>query len=313
MTIYHVKENTCYQANTTALAIPEICRRKGIECITYTIEQFWAKHLQIDHDPKAVFIIEAAFGHNRGWNVAELRRFIPNGKIVCLGGDTIWFLKTGEKEAFEYNQVDLWLDLMSEVVEQFRYEGLRADLWKWTISEVYIERIKKWFADVNLMDMKYKKNNDLICLMTLNNHYRKSLDNYLKSVGRPYIFGNGVFSSHDHDLFPAYLKSWVCLGTSSPAWTDDIRTMKGFRDWIAPFLGTVLIYDDHPQILSEYGGGTVVPIYQYYDFPSIFKRIDELKSDGDGYRDLLDKQKSWALSNSLETQFERLLTKHGIV
>ena len=89
--------------------------------------------------------------------------------------------------------------------------------------------------------------------------------------------------------------------------SSDLRSMKGFRDWIAPFCGTLLVYDNFPDILDV---GSFIPIYKYEDWNDAARIIKELKRSSYVYDLILKKQKQWALENTLEKQFIKIFEKH---
>ena len=79
--------------------------------------------------------------------------------------------------------------------------------------------------------------------------------------------------------------------------------MKGFRDWIAPFCNTPLIYDDYPDILDI---GPIIPTYKYGEWATAGKLIRELQEDKDRYNSLIEQQKEWCLDNTLERQLLKI-------
>lgn len=309
--IYFVDEELTYAKETIGRAVPETCRRLGVECCVIPADA-WSRHeTPTDQSNQAVVLLQAAHGQN--WNVTQIRERFPNGKLVVLGGDTIWSLANNKPEPLNPHEVDFWWDTMDEVIEQFTNEGINTDKWMWTASEVYMERIRQWRSVNN----SRPKQIDAICLITMNHPYRRHMETFFRERNISCLFGNGSFSSHDHILFPAYADAWVSIGTTSPSWTGDIRTMKGFRDWIAPCIGTVLIYDDHPQIIRDFDGGNeegkTVPLYNYENFDEIIQLINVFKEHPYAYEHYILRQLAWIFQNSLEVQFTNLFKKHNLV
>jgi hypothetical protein len=306
--IYHVVENTCYQKLTNGLAIPNMAKMLGIECKTYTVDEFQNAHIDYDSTQEAVFITESAFFRNRcQFTPSDLRKRIRNGKIVNLSSDAIMYNYKGFDEIdCKPEDIDLWLDLMDLPVQRYKSKGFKVDKWKWTISAAYIDQIEKYDAP------KYNKETDYVCLAQTNSVYRKNLKNHLASNRLIGTFGNGCLSSELPDLYKLYNQAKVCIGTSSPAGLDNIQTNKGFRDWIAPFFGTILIYDDFSEMDWV---GPDVPRYCYDEYTDLVSLINTVKwSMSDEYYNIyIEKQKKLARNNTLEKQFIQLFKKHDIL
>jgi len=306
--IYHISEESYYQKFTNVLAIQNLCQSKKLPFKTYDISEFEAHRIDIDHDPKAVFIVEDAFAARGNWSAKTLRTFVPNGKIVIQGGDTAYLLEQNRSTGFNRFQVDLWLDTMRPVVEQFRSEGIISDIWKWTISKQFME----WAKTYSESNVKQAETRSVISLIVANTEYRKRLVQTFRDSKYILTVGTGKISSLPNVLFPLYFNSIVAVGTTSPSWTGNLRTMKGFRDWFAPFLGTVLIYDDHEQIINEYGGHDVLPIYEYDRQQSVLELIDELVDEPEKYSSFLKKQQVWAEANTIDQQLEDVFTRNQV-
>jgi hypothetical protein len=244
-------------------------------------------------------------------SMKELRKYIPNGKLVCLGGDTIWFLRRNEDHINSPHEVDLWLDLLDEVVVYYNNIGVKADSWMWTISESLLNECEEY---KNNIDVDFdKKDMDFVSFITISTEYRRNMVDYFNKRKKTFAVGVKCDSDNVADMISAYKKAWFHLGTTSPSWTTGIRTMKGFRDWLAPALNTLLIYDDFPEIRKKFGGGYIVPLYDYNYFESAEILMEYIRNDKELYKHLLKMQKTWIEYNTLEKQFLRKFRKHNII
>ena len=300
--IYHIVEPSCYQRLTNGLAIPEFARRNNIEHKTYSIEDFLSYKCDIDSSNNSIFFTESAFLRNNV-TLKDVRKLVPNGKIVNIGSDTIY--SKDFEEISDIHEVDLWLDTMSCCVRHYNDIGIKAEKFRWTISESFVSEIEKF-------EYKNRKDVDFICLARQNSPYRKQLAGKLLVNGYFGYWGTGTITSDLPDLGHIYNSCYVCIGTSSPAGNINIRSMKGFRDWIAPFFGTVLIYDKHIDMM-EYDG--YIDWYEYNSFESLSNLIIHYREmyhkENEKYQETLEEQKFIALEYSIEKQFQRIFDKYG--
>ncbi len=305
--IYHIVEQSCYQKLTNGLTIPNVAKELGIGCKTYSVSEFLAGQIDKDSSEYAVFITESAFLRNRNeFSLSDLRRRIPNGKIVNLGSDSILFNLQNKDEFGDIKpeNIDLWLDTMEFSAKYYQDKGLKTDIWKWTISEDYIKQIEQ-------LNIDYTKDKDYVCLARLNSPYRKRLKQNLDTAGLLGTFGDGTISSELEDLYKLYSSSFVAIGTTSPAGLDDIRTMKGFRDWIAPFFGTLLIYDRHDEMAWAYESLFTYDYDNFSDLETLILSIEQFTPNV--YNGWVEKQKKFIRKHTLEEQFIQLFNKHDIV
>lgn len=304
--IYNIIEPSCYQRLTNGLAIPEIAKANNIECKTYTIEEFLSLKCDIDSSNEAIFFTESAFLRS-DISFSDVRSLVPNGKIINIGSDSIYFTRENKDEILEVEEVDLWLDTMSECVEYYRNKGLKSEQYYWTISEAYIREIEQ-HTYISRKEM------DFVCLARVNSEYRRNLSSNLFINGYNGYWGTGSISSDLPFLGELYHSCYVCLGTTSPAGNINIRSMKGFRDWIAPFFGTVLIYDYHPDMYEFH---IDLDFYEYEYFQSITSIIEYYKDlyikFPHKYIEKVKKQQETAISNSIEKQLNDLLFKYKYI
>ena len=86
------------------------------------------------------------------------------------------------------------------------------------------------------------------------------------------------------------------------------RCMKGFRDFLAPFCNSVLIYDDYHDVLKYFvdDEGIIVPIFSFTEFFTIDNIYEKLTKDQELYNNYIKRQKKWATNNTLYKQFTKL-------
>lgn len=227
----------------------------------------------------------------------------PKSKMIALGSDSINFLPKGEFDYIE--DVNLFLDLLDEVVENYSKEkNIISDSWMWTLSDELADiiKIEMEVDNLNILEKEF----DYIFLADIKQEYRKNLIKYLQENNKKIYYGGNHMNQDFSGLFKSYKKSKFTLGSTSPSWTSG-RTMKGFRDWIGPLLGSLLIYDDHPDILRKY---YEAPTYKYEKFESILTLTDILERNKILYQKILLDQQKWALENTIDKQLEIILKKY---
>tara|TARA_R100000995_G_C3428018_1_gene97157 strand:+ start:89 stop:376 length:288 start_codon:yes stop_codon:yes gene_type:complete len=81
--------------------------------------------------------------------------------------------------------------------------------------------------------------------------------------------------------------------------------MKGVKDFLAPLMGSILIYDDFYWNKIFYKD--VFPIYEYDDIETIRTVYDKVTKDEDTINKVLSKQVSWIKEHSFFNQFTNIL------
>lgn len=315
MKFIHISEWAFYERLTTSLAFRGLAKRLGAEIQCIDIEDFGGRRIERD-ETASIVTFHAAHSKIYSFPVSEMRTYWPNAKIVALGSDSIPYLhgythqdaRYGVWKDYEYNspeEVDLHLDTLSEVIRAYSSRGVKTDQWLWTASESYMDYVSA-FARPHISPSS-QKDIDAISLIDVKTEYRRNMRDYLVGKGLKVAIGTG--EQNLDRIWNWYRRSWVVIGTTSGGWTPQ-RTMKGFRDWLAPVLGTVLIYDDHEDAVENYPWDT--PFYEYGDFEQIATFIKALKGDPWMYSRIVNSQLEWAKENTLENQFEKLFKKHGI-
>lgn len=315
MKIYAVTEfDKPFVYLTTGLAFKALGDILGCEAIVSDYPVWGHRKLEKDSGNDAVVLFEAAYLDYVKMSTKELRSFFPNAKFVALGSDTTYYVTN--KKGFQFDsplEVDLFLDSMDHVCEDYAKLGIKTDSWMWTTSGENLRQVTE-FTKNNPAE----KDNDFVSVLapwtiTREGSYRKAMVDYLRARG--YTFeqggGNGHMDKDVEKIYRTYVRSRFTLGTTSHD-NPTIRGMKGWRDWIGPHLGAALIYDDHPDVLRKYHNNGLVPVYPYGDFEKICVLADELKANSRLFDALLERQRQWAEANTIERQLASLLIKHGI-
>jgi hypothetical protein len=290
------------------------CIGKGIEglskytnipIIIYDQQDIANGNIIKDNDD-IILLFEAGCFQHAGWSLSKVKDWFPNSKLIPIAADTNIYLFLRNQHQLDYELVDLWLDLDTRCIDYYKNLGIQADQWMWTISDWFIDYIKK--TTITLDTKRY----DFIGvyhIVSMIDGYRARLINYLKDHNLSFTNGGGN-GHEDNDLerlINYYYHSHITLGTTSHNIGEDFRTPKGFRDWIGPFTGTPLIYDDYPMIMDCYQD--TVPYYKYKDFDSIVELYNKYKGD----QKLLQKQQTWATNNTIDKQLYRLLQKYEFI
>lgn len=284
----------------------------GYEHKFYTQEQLAAEQIEHDSDPGALFMFEPALLKLQHKTTKDIRRWFPNCKIVVLSSEAMtykhgyqwWYPQnlTHEFEIYDGHETDLWLDINSEIVADYAAKGLTTDIWEMTTSQYLIDQFSS--------RARLPKTQDMICLIGHSNSYRDALKGF---INQRYTCRWGMHPSQANfelnHLYQIFSESRLVLGTSSPCWFTN-RSMKGFRDWLGPICGTVLIYDNYPDVLTQY---PVVPTYNYDDFETIADLANTLIDDPELYKRTLDEQMAWIRQNTIAKQLYDRMLKHGII
>jgi hypothetical protein len=229
----------------------------------------------------------------------SIKKKIPNLKVVFLGSDTHYTGRTEEGKILGLEQlewpIDLYLDSIKSVTEEAQ-DYVESAHYYWTASRSVIDII-------NELELSKEKQYDAICLCSTDNSgfYRREMFQALDEQSL-WVLRN-LREKDLFKIFDIYARSWVALGTTTPCFDTKARSMKGFRDWIAPFCNTPLIYDDYPDILDI---GPIIPTYKYGEWETAGKLIRELQEDKDRYNSLIEQQKEWCLDNTLERQLLKI-------
>lgn len=287
-----------------------LAKRIGYEYKGYPLDQFAAGQVDTDTSPETLFIFEGADLKVSWKTTKDIKAWFPNAKLIALTGESKTYKygythytnnPTKEFEFYDGYDVDLWLDGNDEIVEDYRKKGLTVDYWMWTTSHFLIDT----FID----RPRLPKTQDVICLIGHRGEYRHRLVQFMDQRYRCQWGKGAGDGNYDFEhLYQSFSGSWVVLGTSSPCWWTN-RSVKGWRDWLGPINGTVLIYDDYPDAVRKYP----CPFYKYEDFSSIVTLIESLKNDPHLYATILNTQIEWIKNNTIAIQLYDRLTQYKIL
>jgi hypothetical protein len=223
-----------------------------------------------------------------------IRGKFPNAKLVMMAADSIYY---GFPDASPW-KVDLWMDTVKAAVA--KTTKFPAEHFYWNVSETILK-------DIQASQIKIEKTRWFVSLCHAASAERTRFMNDLRCHGKEVLWNQNLWDLHK--IYEMYATCWFALGHTSPVHDNKARSMKGFRDWIAPELGTILIYDDYPDIRDL----EIVPMYRYLDAGSVINLADRLKNDKGYYEQILGLQKKWAWDNSLEKQITRAFKKYGFL
>ncbi len=242
--------------------------------------------------------------------IDDLRKRCPLSKIIVFAGDSHYYLAGYEngapwelydiQQGYEYlypGEVDLHLDLMQSVVDEYTRRGIRAASWDWSVCQHDI--------DDSLQYRGVTKDHNFIFLGNLCSQYRRIFTEVVKS-NKYSIITSGMFPVEQTPR--SYARADVCIGSTSPVFGNDevhakhVRSMKGARDWIAPFHNTVLIYDNFDEVVNRWHS-TV--LYNYFSPSTICDAYEYIQRVGS--KDILERQRQWAVENTLDKQFSRFI------
>lgn len=302
--IYSYEETSCHGFNyeyvTIYKAFEQICRNLQWEFFPVNKNNNWEEILP----DKSSDIILVSFDDSAHLQkpINWIKTILPNCKIVILGGDAIYASNFEQYE--DIKLVDLHLEMLSETINIYKERSYNVARWMWTTSEYLLNKIYQ--TDLPKSPIKVY---DAIALFRIREYnvtpYRCQLIEFFNKEKMSLLTNLG--ENDLQKIFQLYNKSWVSLGSTSSSWPSPRRSLKGFRDWISPFCGTVLVYDNHPDVISLYT--TDLPIYNYSNFQSIKNIINTIKTlSTKQYNDILVEQQQWVLGNTLERQFTNILT-----
>lgn len=305
MCVISIIEDNCYQKWTLGLAIPNFCQKSHIPYIQYHIDKLRQRTIS-GFDGKCVLMVDAAFLQPIG-TIQFIRSKCPKAKIVVFGSDTIEYIACNKNEFNGIEEVYLFLETMDEAVKYYTDREIRSDHWIWSFSEAFIQDIKT--EEIN-------KELDVCCLLRVMTEYRRELVDGLskryKTLFSDGKYAGGIATNQKDEIVNLYNKTNIILGTTSPAATKN-RTMKGFRDFIAPFCGSLLIYDNHPQVMKRYFANQEVDFYDYNSLDTLSRLIDNILSlNKNQYREKVNFQKECFKKHSLEKQLKVIFDKYDL-
>lgn len=289
MKIYCYYPDNFLWYNTINLALKNISSENNIEYIGVPYKNIsYINELSKD-ESECILCLENNYDYTKDIYNKLISNF-PNSKIVLLSTDTVY---TPPKPFWK---VHLYLDTVKNSLQNiFWWQG---EHFYWTISEDIIKDIEHTAFKINSKDY------DCICLCRGSSEERIK---FLNEVGAR--FNLEIFDLPE--IYWQYNESWIVLGHTMSVWNKGYRTMKGFRDWLAPFCGSVLIYDDFPDIIDI--GEQILPTYKYGNSNEARKLIDKFKKDPILYENTIKLQKTWAIENTLEKQLSKIFKKHKLI
>lgn len=254
-------------------------------------------------DKRVLVVVEAAY--LQGCQpISKLREelFGEASKFIVLGSDTVYRSSTNLCEWPQCSEADLFLDLVDGAAVGFqRRHGVPANTWMWTPSNTML-KLLHGFAHLT-RDVPRAAKTVTLFMRIAGFPFREAMVKGLQAAGYTVHGGLDPTAGTLQEIFMLYRRSVVVVGsTSSSVPWSPCRSMKGFRDWIGPPLGAVLIYDDHPDVLRKYAH---VPTHQHGNLTDLLLLLqrDHVSHVGSEQRHrLLAQQQRWLASNLLDWQ-----------
>lgn len=225
-------------------------------------------------------------------DLRNLKKKCPNAKLIVFSADTIYSGEGADKWATW--EPDLWLDTIESVVLNTTLFPCKQLFW--TISESVINEIQSLSHELN-----FEKTNFFLTMCRCAQPERFLFFHELEIRNKRVRHTLNLWEPKL--IYQSYAESWFSLGISSPVWAGKPRSMKGYRDWIAPFCDTVLIYDDYPDVQKYWP----CPIYKFQDYKDCIRITTDLITNPKEYQRWIEIQKQWGYNNTIEKQLERIL------
>src|SRR6185436_8817213 len=176
-------------------------------------------------------------------------------KIMSLASDTIWWMHHGGQQIHDQHLIDLNLELIPQAIDWMDRKGWKVDRWLWTCSDLNIAELKS-ICNQDKVDWQRKTIDTIGCYgpWTIDNPgYRHDMVKWLKENGVSFTQGANNAGHQDKSIntvYQSYMDSWLNIGTTSHGGVEfnNLGCLKGWREWISPFLNCLLIHDDHPNV-----------------------------------------------------------------
>jgi hypothetical protein len=175
-------------------------------------------------------------------------------------------------------------------------DGGYSKIFWWTIPKSIIKNQNNGFD-----------RNSLICLCRESSSDRRR---FFQQIREKYNILTDINWRGIEDLLSIYNQQKFTIGiTHSPHQGNYIRGMKAFRDWLGPATGSLLVYDNYPQIVKYLHG--IVPTYEFNNAVSLLETIEGLTREQ--YDCLLLEQQSWLMQNTIDEQFISIFLEMGLI
>ncbi len=225
----------------------------------------------------------------------KLKKRCPNATIVLIGGDMIYHL-----DEFHKNYgVDYYIDANDIVIKELSEKKCHVGKLYFTLSRRFGE-----FCESFAQTYRCEKNLDFVCLSKAGTDWRRGFFGGIKNI---FSIEYDLSLYDETEIVKLYKRSKFTLGTTSPCADEHnrCRSMKDFRDWIGPHCDSLLIYDDHEQIVKDFQD--IVPTYHYGDIKSLEELYNMFSENRFLYGEYLQRQKEWIKNNYVDQQLKRVL------
>ncbi len=243
-------------------------------------------------------IIFVAYHPNFGIEFKEhILKKCPRAKIVLTGSDTVYY---GVEDSVRMKP-DLFIDTIKEQVKLANRAVPSTHIY-WTLSQDVIDEIS----------LLPDRNKDIagICLCA-NSHNRSSFFHQtMDKLGGNILWG--LNTNRSDMVYDFFKRAYITIGItmSAPGFGDGkARSMKGMRDWLGVAAGTLLIYDDYPDIVDL----GIIPIYPYRDSIKCAELMYNYIWEVEVREEIITKQQNWLKQNTMEKQLEKILLKYNLL
>lgn len=229
---------------------------------------------------------------------AVLKQKLPNSQVWMLGGDMCYF---GYENSITW-PIDLAIEYMQESVDRISTR-FKCEKLMWFPSVDVFNRIRELKAAKPVVEKKY----DLICLARMSCSFPRQC--FINQLLEKNLTIKTNLNEWDLDkVIEHYFECKYTLGISHSVWDTNLtRSGKGFRDWIGPECGSLLIYDDFPDVVNF---SDLIPIYPFSNAQGVRNIVDHYNNNHEDYIELLEKQRTLMYDAALENQLRPLL-KNG--
>lgn len=296
-------------------AIDNVCRKNNIELKIVSINgsaNGFVDTVEVDNDVDMYINVYNPGNSQEAFQT--LRQKLPNAKFVGIGSDMMY---NGTQLNWPY---DIFVDYTQSICDEIEQTNkCKCYTIHWTLSEDVIDICKRY------SNLEQVKENDLIAMCRCSVGDRPYFLSELSKLGLTVsgdLLPESLYDNHPYRstsymdrisvLIPYYNKSLFVFGTSSSIWSGAPRSMKGLRDYMAPFCGCGILFDDYPD-MRNISQDMCLPIYEYGQMVQVQSIITFYKKNIDLYQSLIRRQSEWVQHHTLETYWTDILSAEKII
>ena len=298
------------------------------------------RSLNPDIRSKKTLLILESWHVRDGIDLFEVKDIFPNSTIVILSWDDKYYLQNcfyNEPEIMPgMSNVDFYLtnDLYS--YNMYKNLGINSQFYISTPSESllnmcvdnYNKYIQSKTYDVQYLTGGKGKEKKI-------SNYRQKLIDILDKYFNTF-YGNVDFNKFNKQVYISDqiynslmdYKAKINIGSTNSAWSFtrsnpkgsayylinrekkiNQRCQKGVKDFISPFLETLLLIDDYDDYI-KFLPNSVFPKYRFNHLDSLIELINHFLNHKEEFKDTINKQKNFIIEHSFLRQFMYIM-KHN--